>query len=186
MSLSLPSPTGSVRHPLQTWRFTWKSIKKLKRLMAQSHLVTWIRTANRWIVVLFPTWTRNASPKLPDRLWSRRSACSVGTGGRIPYCEGLGSLIWPFNPVKRQRFTCVELPFQSPMSCHTSYSHTVTLLYAWVKQNLCYGFHKCSTSELTLSTLNPSQTLTLAPVQILYIPLSRRVEFDPKPVMWDL
>jgi hypothetical protein len=72
------------------------------------------------------------------------------------------------------------------MSCDASYRDTVTLLYALVEQKLCYGFHKCSTAELTLSTLNPAQTLTLAPIQILCILLPRRVEFDPKLVMCDL
>ena len=62
----------------------------------------------------------------------------------------------------------------------------ITLLCAWVEQNVCYDFHKCSTSELTLSTLNSAQNLTLAPVKIVCIHLPWRAEYGPKPVMWDL
>jgi hypothetical protein len=185
MSLSLLSPTGLLRL-LKTWSFTWKLVKELKKLVTHGHLVPWVRTANRRIVVL--SWHGQGTFLQSFQIdsWTHLSACSVGTGGRFSYCEGLGSLIWPFNFVKRRSFTCVELPFQSPTSCHGSYRDTVTLLYAWVEQNLCYGFHKCSTSELTLSTSNPAQTLTLATVHILCIPLPRRVEFAPKPVTWVL
>jgi hypothetical protein len=121
MSLSLLSSTGLLRRPLKAWSLAWKLNKKLKKLLTHNHLVTWVRTANRWIVVPFLTWTRDLSPKLPDRLRNPPARLFSGyRGGPFPYCEGLGSLIWPFNLVKRRSFTCVELPCQSPVSCHGS------------------------------------------------------------------